>query len=352
MKKFVLITGSCGLVGSESVSFFIKKGFNIIGIDNNLRKYFFGEEGSTIWIRKKFLKKFKEKYHHFNIDIRNYQQLEKIFRKYNSKIKLIIHAAAQPSHDWATKDIKTDFDINAVGTYNMLNLSKNYCNRKTPFIFLSTNKVYGDNPNKLKLMKDKYRFCLKKNDKFFDGIDETMSLDDCTHSFFGVSKLAADLLVQEYGKNLKMNTVCFRAGCITGPNHSGAELHGFLSFLVKSCIKYKRYKIIGHKGMQVRDNIHSHDLINCFWEFYKNPKKGEVYNIGGGYKNSCSIIEVIKIIEREIDQKIKIKFIKKARTGDHKWWVTNNKKFCNDFKNFTFKYDLEKTVKEILKSKI
>lgn len=350
MKKYILITGSCGLVGSESVIFFVKKGFKVIGVDNNMRQYFFGNDGSTLWVKNKLKKKYTNSYFHNSTDIRDFKSLEKIFIKFKKKIKLIIHAAAQPSHDWASKEIRTDFDINAIGTLNLLNLTKKYCDIKTPFIFLSTNKVYGDNPNKLKMKKKGDRFVLSKSENFRNGIDEAMTLDNCVHSFFGVSKLAADLMVQEFGKNFGMNTVCFRAGCITGPNHSGAKLHGFLSYLIKSCIKKQEYKIIGYNGLQVRDNIHSHDLVNCFWEFYKKPKRGKVYNIGGGFNNSCSILEVIKILEKKLQKKIKIKYQKKARTGDHKWWITSNKKFCSDYKKFKFKYNLEKTIKEIIKS--
>lgn len=347
---YVLITGSCGLVGSECATFFIKKGYKIIGIDNDMRRYFFGKEASTKWMKEKLLKNHRNSYLHKSIDIRKYTHLKKIFKLYGNNIKLIVHCAAQPSHDWAAREIKTDFDVNTCATLNMLELTKKYCNKKTPFIFLSTNKVYGDNPNKLKIIKHKSRFVLSKKEKFANGIDESMSLDNCVHSFFGVSKLSADLMVQEFGKNFNMNTVCFRAGCITGPNHSGAELHGFLSFLIKSCVTKQYYQIIGHKGFQVRDNIHSHDLINCFWEFFKKPKKGEVYNIGGGFKNSCSILEVIKLVEKNINKKIKIKYQKISRTGDHKWWITNNQKFCRDYKKFKFKYNLKKTVTEIIKS--
>jgi CDP-paratose 2-epimerase len=293
--SYVLITGSNGLVGSESAIFFIKKGFKIIGIDNNLRQSFFGKEASTLWIRNKLLSEYKN-YHHFNNDIRNKLFLKKIFKKFSRKIKLIIHCAAQPSHDFAKDNAELDFSVNALGTLNLLELTRAFC-KKVPFIYMSTNKVYGDNPNKIKLIEKKDRWELKKNNKLYNGIDEGFSIDDCTHSFFGVSKTYADLLVQEYGKNYGLNTVCFRAGCITGPNHSGAQLHGFLSYLVKQCIVKRKYSIIGYKGKQVRDNIHSFDLVNCFWEFYKNPKKGKIYNIGGGRFSNCSIIEAIKFVK-------------------------------------------------------
>ena len=284
--KIALITGSCGLVGSESAIFFSKKGFKIIGIDNNARKFFFGKDGDISWVRSK-LKSNLKNYSHLNTDIRNFKSLEKIFKKYKKYIKIIIHAAAQPSHDWAKDKPFIDFDINAKGTLNMLELTRIYCS-KVPFIFMSTNKVYGDNPNFLPLEEKKTRWELKRNHKYYSGIDESMSIDDCTHSFFGASKSYADLIVQEYGKNLGLKTVCFRAGCITGPNHSGAKLHGFLSYLVKISIKKKKYTLIGYKGKQVRDNIHSYDLVNCFWEYYKKPLPGKIYNAGGGRFSNCS----------------------------------------------------------------
>ena len=289
--SIALITGSNGLVGSESVNFFCKKGFDVVGIDNDLRKFFFGKDGTTLWMEKKLLKKNKN-FKAINLDIRNYNSLEKIFKKYKKKISLIIHCAAQPSHDYGKNFPIIDFNVNATGTLNLLELTKIYC-PNSPFIFMSTNKVYGDNPNDLKLIEKSKRWELKKNDKYFKGIDESFPIDDCTHSFFGVSKTYADLIVQEYGKNVGLKTVCFRAGCITGPNHSGTKLHGFLSYLTKTSLTKKKYFIIGYKGKQVRDNLHSYDLVNCFWEFYKKPKRGAIYNIGGGRYSNCSILETL-----------------------------------------------------------
>lgn len=346
--KIALITGSCGLVGSESVEFFIKKKFTVIGIDNDLRKFFFGKEASTKWIKSFLEKKYNKNYIHFNSDISKINDIEKIFKKYKHNIKVIIHSAAQPSHDWAASNPELDFNVNAIGTLNMLNLTKKYLQKNTPFIYMSTNKVYGDNPNKLKIIKNKTRFELAKKNNYPNGINETMSIDNCVHSFFGVSKLSADLMVQEFGVNFGMNTVCFRAGCITGSKHSGAKLHGFLSFLVKSTIRDKKYTIIGYEGRQVRDNIHSSDLVNCFWEYYKNPRKGVVYNIGGGRKCSCSIIEAIKKIEKKTNIKVKLKTLKKARTGDHIWWITDNKKFMKDYPNFKIKYNIDKVIDELI----
>ena len=343
--SIVLITGSCGLVGSESVEFFYKKGFVILGIDNNSRKKFFGETASINWKKNELIKKYKY-YQHFNLDIRKYKPLERIFKKYKNKISLIIHAAAQPSHDYAKTKINLDFEINAIGTLNLLELTKKYC-FKVPFIFMSTNKVYGDNPNKLSLIEKKKRWEVN-NKKYWNGIDENFSIDNCTHSFFGVSKTYGDLLVQEYGKNIGLKTVTFRAGCITGSNHSGAKLHGFLSFLVKSCLKNKEYSIIGHKGKQVRDNIHSSDLINCFWEFYKKPTSGEIYNIGGGRYSNCSILEAIEIIEKELNIKIKKKFVKKSRVGDHIWYISNNKKFMKKYPKWKQKFNIRRIILDLI----
>ena len=346
--SLVLITGSCGLVGSESVKFFSLKGFDVIGIDNNLRAKFFGKEGDTKWVKNNLIK-FHKNYIHKNVDIRNYVALEKLFKKYKKNIKLIIHSAAQPSHDWAKKKPFTDFNINALGTLNLLNLTKKY-SYNTPFIFMSTNKVYGDNPNLLPLRELSSRWEISKRHKYFKGISENMSLDNCVHSFFGASKSYADLIVQEYGKNDGLKTVCFRAGCITGPNHSGAKLHGFLSYLVKSALKRKTYSIFGYKGKQVRDNIHSYDLIKCFWNYFKNPKKGEVYNIGGGRKSNCSVIEALNYVESVANIKIKRIYQNANRVGDHIWYISDTKKFKKHYPSWKQKYDTKKIIEELIDS--
>ena len=346
--KTVIVTGSCGLVGSESVSFFSKKGFQVIGIDNNSRKLFFGKDGDITWIKSKLLREIKN-YSHYNADIKNFNLLKKIFIKYKKNIKLIIHCAAQPSHDWAKDRPFIDFQINAQGTLNLLELTKKYC-KQSPFIFMSTNKVYGDNPNFLPLVEKKTRWEIKKNHKYFKGIDETMSVDNCTHSFFGVSKSYGDLLVQEYGKNEGLKTVCFRAGCITGPNHSGAKLHGFLAYLVKISLTKKKYTLIGYKGKQVRDNIHSYDLVRCFWEFYKKPKKGEIYNIGGTRFSNCSVIEALKYVEEKTKIKIKRIIRGKNRVGDHIWYVSNMKKFKNHYPKWKQKYNTKKIIDELIQN--
>ena len=344
--SIALITGSCGLVGSESASFFSKKGFDIVGIDNNSRKSFFGKDGDISWVKKQ-LKKSIRKYSHYNIDIRNYNSLKRIFLKYKNNIKVIIHCAAQPSHAWAKNNAFIDFDINAKGTLNILELTKLLI-PDVPFIFMSTNKVYGDNPNKLPLIEKKTRWEIKKNHKYSNGIDETMSVDNCTHSFFGASKTYADLIVQEYGKNIGLKTASFRAGCITGPNHSGAKLHGFLSYLVKASLKSKKYNLIGYKGKQVRDNIHSYDLVSCFWEFFKKPKRGEIYNTGGGRFSNCSIIEAINLVENLTKTRIKKKFIKQNRIGDHIWYISSMKKFKKDYPGWKQKFSTKKIISELV----
>ncbi len=346
--SIVLVTGSSGLVGSESVNFFSDKGFDVIGIDNNLRKFFFGDEGSTHWVKNSLLKRNKN-FTHFNVDIRNFKALENIFKKYKKQISLIIHCAAQPSHDYGKNYPIIDFDVNAKGTLNLLELTKKY-SYESKFIFMSTNKVYGDNPNKFKLKEEKLRWELSKKDPYHKGIDEKFSIDHCTHSFFGASKVYADLIVQEYGKNVGLNTVCFRGGCITGPNHSGAKLHGFLSYLTKLSLKDKKYSIIGYKGKQVRDNLHSNDLVNCFWEYFKNPRKGEVYNIGGGRYSNCSIIEALQLIENLRKINIKKEYLKTPRVGDHIWYISNLSKFKKHYPKWKQKYNTKKIIEELIDS--
>ena len=346
--SIALITGSSGLVGSESVKFFSEKGFDIIGIDNNLRKFFFGNAGSTIDVKNKLIAEHKN-FKSLNIDIRKYHSLERVFKNYKKNISLIIHCAAQPSHDYGKNYPLLDFNVNATGTLNLLELTKRYC-PSSPFIFMSTNKVYGDNPNKLKILEKSKRWELDKNDANYRGIDESFSIDNCTHSFFGVSKTYADLIVQEYGRNIGLKTASFRGGCITGPNHRGAKLHGFLSYLVKIGLSKRNYSLIGYKGKQVRDNLHSFDLVNCFWEFYKKPKCGEVYNIGGGRYSNCSIIEALEMVEEIADISIKKNIIKQNRVGDHVWYISNTKKFKKDYPNWKQKYNTKKIIKELIEN--
>jgi CDP-paratose 2-epimerase len=341
-----LITGSSGLVGSETATFLINKGFEVIGIDNNERKRLFGKDGDTSRIKNRLLN-FSKSYSHLSIDITKKAQIEKIFKKYKNKFSFILHAAAQPSHDWAKSNIIKDFNINAVGTLHMLELTRLY-SPGAKFIFISTNKIYGDNPNKLSFIEKKSRWEISKSNKFYKGIDETLSIDNCTHSFFGVSKAYADLLAQEYNNNFGMNVACFRAGCITGPNHAGAELHGFLSYLVKSCIKKKAYKLIGYKGKQVRDNIHSSDLSNAFWLYFQKPVKDSLFNIGGARYSNCSILEAIQYVEKKLNITVNTINIKTPRVGDHQWYISDISKFKKSYPNFTLKYDVFKILDEII----
>ena len=342
-----IVTGSSGLIGSSVSDFFLKKNIKIIGIDNDPRKYFFGLPGSNKW-KEKILKKDKN-YIHYSIDIRNKVKIFDIFKKYKKKIRAIIHTAAQPSHDWAAKEPFTDFEVNANGTLNLLEASRNFC-PEVPFLFTSTNKVYGDTPNFLPLEEKKLRYEIKKSHKYFrNGIDELMSIDNSTHSIFGASKTSADLLVQEYGRYFKIPTASFRGGCLTGENHSGAQLHGFLSFLVKSIVREKQYYVFGYKGKQVRDNIHSLDVVSAFYEFIKKPKLGgKVYNLGGGRKNSCSILEAIKIIENLSGKKSNYKILNKNRIGDHIWWISDNSKFKKDYPHWKLKINLETSLKKMI----
>ena len=344
----ILITGSTGLIGSAASTFYLDKNKKVLGIDNDLRSYFFGKKSSNKW-KELILKKHK-KYKHFSIDIRNKKKVFDIFRKYKSQIKSVIHTAAQPSHDWAARQPFIDFEVNANGTLNLLEALRIYC-PKSSFIFTSTNKVYGDRPNYLPLKERKFRFEIDKKHPFFNkGIDETMSIDQTTHSIFGSSKLSADILVQEYGRYFNLKTATFRGGCLTGENHSGAELHGFLSFLVKSIVNKKTYSIFGYKGKQVRDNIHSHDVISAFDEFLKKPKLGGViYNLGGGRVNSCSILEAINLIENISGIKSRYKVLKNNRIGDHIWWITDNLKFKKDYPNWKMKYSLKRSLEQMIK---
>jgi CDP-paratose 2-epimerase len=343
--KKVLITGSAGLIGSESAKFFANLGFEVYGIDNNMRQYFFGEEASTDWSRKVLKNKLKDKYFHYNVDIRDEKKLEQIFKKNN--FDLIIHTAAQPSHDWAAKEPVTDFTINALGTLYVLENYRKY-SPEAVFIFTSTNKVYGDTPNALPLIELEKRYELPKKHKFYKGIDETMSIDNSKHSIFGASKVAADVMVQEYGKYFGLSTAVFRGGCLTGPGHSGAKLHGFLAYLVKCIATETQYSILGYKGKQVRDNIHSFDLVTAFYEFYKKPTKGEVYNMGGGRYSNVSVIEAVEKIEKISGKKAKIKYSKDNRIGDHIWYISDLSKFEKQYPKWKMKYNIDKTIEEIL----
>src|SRR3989344_1912275 len=341
--KYVLVTGAAGLIGSEAVRFFCKKNFKVIGIDNDLRKYFFGPAASTSW-NKTLLEEEFSNYLHISADIRNEKEINRIFEFF--KPVLIIHTAAQPSHDWAAKEPLTDFTINALGTHILLEAFRKFA-PDAVFIFTSTNKVYGDNPNKLPLKELKTRYELLKDHLYFNGVDEGMSIDNTTHSIFGVSKAAADLMVQEYGRYFGLETGIFRRGCLTGPAHSAAQLHGFLAYLVSSIVNDVEYTIFGYKGKQVRDNIHSYDVANMFYYFYQNPKAGEVYNMGGSRHSNISVLEAITRIEQITGKKAKIKYSKKNRIGDHIWYISDISKFKKHYPKWEYKYSSDIILEEL-----
>jgi CDP-paratose 2-epimerase len=342
MPKKVLITGSAGLIGSESVKFFCDKGFEVTGIDNDMRAQFFGKEASTKW-NADLLSKIYPNYKHVAMDIRDEKGMAGLFEK--EHYDLIIHCAAQPSHDWAAKDPTTDFTVNANGTLNLL---ENY-RKHSPdavFIFTSTNKVYGDTPNTLPLVELETRYELPEGHRYYNGIDETMSIDNSKHSLFGVSKAAADLLVQEYGKYFGLKTATFRGGCLTGPAHSGTELHGFIAYLAKCIITGRKYTIFGYKGKQVRDNIHSYDLVNAFYHAYLHPRKGEVYNMGGSRHSNVSMLEAIKKIEELTGKKANIEYTENNRIGDHIWYISDVSKFRSHYPDWEFSYDMDRILEE------
>lgn len=349
--KICIITGSSGLIGSESVSFFSQKFDKVIGIDNNMRQVFFGANASTEWNTQNLIKNITN-FEHYAIDIRNTDALEEIFLKYSSDIKLIIHTAAQPSHDWAAREPLTDFTINANGTLNLLEMTRLYSPEAT-FIFTSTNKVYGDAPNYLPLVELETRWEIEEAHAYFkEGIDEKMSIDQTKHSLFGASKVAADVLVQEYGKYFGMNTGVFRGGCLTGPNHSGTQLHGFLSYLMKCAITGDKYTVFGYQGKQVRDNIHSWDLVNMFWHFYQNPKQGEVYNAGGGRYSNCSMAEAISMCEQITQKPMNFVYSEANRIGDHIWWISDVSKFKKHYPEWTWKYNINDILTQIYQATI
>ena len=349
--KVVIVTGSSGLIGGEATGFFTKKGFKVVGIDNDMRKYFFGETGSTEW-NKVRLEQENPEYEHHNCDIRSEEHMEEIFSKYGSDIELIVHTAAQPSHDWAAKEPIVDFTVNANGTLVLLEMTRKHC-PEAVFIYTSTNKVYGDTPNNLPLVELETRWEIDEGHEYFaHGISEDMSIDSCKHSLFGVSKAAADLLVQEYGRYFGLKCACFRGGCLTGPAHSGAELHGFLSYLMKCAVTGNKYTIFGYKGKQVRDNIHSNDLVNAFYHFYQDPKCGEVYNIGGSRHSNCSMLEAIDICEELTGRKMVWAYADENRIGDHMWWISDVRKFKKHYPDWDYQYGLKDIMKEIYEAEV
>ncbi len=345
-KKTVLVTGSAGLIGSEAVKFFCQKGFAVHGVDNNLRQYFFGADGDTSWVRERLLKE-ERRYTHHAVDIRDEKSIRALFREY--RFDLIIHTAAQPSHDWAAKEPLTDFSINATGTLILLECMREEA-RDAVFIFTSTNKVYGDIPNTLPLIEKKTRWELPRTHRYWKGIDETMTIDASTHSIFGVSKTAADLMVQEYGRYFGLQTVAFRGGCLTGPAHSAARLHGFLAYLVKCIRDGIPYTINGYKGKQVRDNIHASDLIAACYAFYQKPRSGEVYNMGGSRYSNTSIIEAIGKIEAITGKKANSVYTDTPRVGDHIWYISDVSKFQSHYPAWCYTYDGDRILLDLCKA--
>lgn len=345
-----VITGSAGLIGSEAVRFFSRLGMHVVGIDNDMRKFFFGDEASTEWNRKRLENEISN-YEHYNVDIRDYASLQEIFGRFGRSIAVIIHTAAQPSHDWAARDPFSDFSVNANGTLNLLQATREYC-PESPFIFTSTNKVYGDLPNYLPLVEQEKRWELDAFHPYSNGISEDMSIDQSKHSLFGTSKVAADVLVQEYGRYFDMKTVSFRGGCLTGPSHSGTQLHGFLAYLMKCAATGTPYTIFGYKGKQVRDNIHSSDLILAFYEFFKDPDCGVVYNIGGGRESNCSMLEAIEICQEITGRNLSYSYTDDNRSGDHIWYISDLSKFKQRYPNWGITHNVPRILNEIYEKNI
>jgi CDP-paratose 2-epimerase len=345
-KKTMLVTGSSGLIGSEVVSYFAKNGWNVIGIDNNQRAVFFGIEGDTQKNKYNLEKVFKNNFKHIDLDIRNRLEIINLIKKY--KPDAIIHTAAQPSHDKSSLIPFDDFDINAVGTLNLLESVRINC-PESPFIHLSTSKVYGDLPNTIKLKELKTRWDYD-DDNYINGINENFSIDQSKHSPFGASKLSADIMVQEYGRYFGMYTCCLRGGCLTGPNHRAVELHGFLNYMIKCNIQQISYKIFGYKGKQVRDNIHAYDVARFIDFFIQSPKKGEVYNIGGGRSNSCSILEAFELIEKISEKKQLYEYIDENRIGDHICYISDMSKIYKDYPNWDITINLTDIISQIVNS--
>jgi CDP-paratose 2-epimerase len=344
-----IITGSAGLIGSEATSFFAKLGLDVVGIDNDLRSHFFGAEASNSGNQQRLKAEFGASYRHVNFDIRDTDRINRLFAEYGTDTALVIHTAAQPSHDWAARDPHVDFSVNALGTLNVLEAARIHC-PDAAFIFTSTNKVYGDTPNRLPLVELDTRWEIDPTHAYWIGIDEQMSIDQTLHSLFGASKVSADVMVQEYGRYFGMKTACFRGGCLTGPNHSGAQLHGFLAYLMRCTATGRPYTVMGYKGKQVRDNIHSADLISGFYEFFLKPRCGEVYNIGGGRFSNASMMESIQMCEVVSGKKLNYTYKEQNRIGDHIWWISDTSKFCEHYPGWKQRYDVTAILQEIFES--
>ena len=346
--RTVIVTGSAGLIGSEAVKRFANEDRRVVGIDNDMRAQFFGAEASTKKTRDDLIANVPS-YEHCDLDIRDVSAVAELFKRHRGHIEAIVHTASQPSHDWAARDPQTDFRVNANGTLNLLEAAREF-SPEAPFIFTSTNKVYGDTPNRLPLRELPKRWEIEPGHEYEPGISETMSIDYSKHSLFGASKAAADLLVQEYGRYFGMPTVSFRGGCLTGPAHAGTELHGFLSYLMICAVKNRPYRVFGYKGKQVRDNIHSFDLVEAFAEFIRAPRAGEVYNIGGSRHSNCSMLEAIDLCEEISGRKLTWSYEETNRIGDHIWWISDVRKFQKHYPGWKFQYSLREILDEIHRS--
>jgi CDP-paratose 2-epimerase len=343
--SIAIVTGSGGLVGAESAKLLLEHGLEVAGIDNDMRARFFGPEASTRWQIDQLNS--QSRYTHHETDIRDTDAINRIFARYGRAITAVIHCAAQPSHDWAVTDPEADFTINANGTRTLLEATRQHA-PDAVFLYVSTNKVYGDRPNHLPLIEHETRFELAPTHPWADrGIPEEMPLDQCLHSLFGASKLAADILVQEYGRYFGLRTACFRGGCLTGPGHSGAQLHGFLAYLMRCAVTDRRYTVFGYKGKQVRDNIHVSDLTQAFWHFIQRPTPAAVFNIGGGRHANCSMQEAIAMAESLTNRPMEVTYAPENRIGDHIWWISDTSKFQALYPDWHYRYDIAALMADI-----
>ncbi|HSI13346.1 MAG TPA: NAD-dependent epimerase/dehydratase family protein [Chthoniobacter sp.] len=343
--SLAIVTGSAGLIGSETCRRLAAEGFDVVGIDNDMRAEFFGPEATTAPTREKLIRQLKS-YRQHMLDIRDRVGVMALFKDLGKAVQIVVHTAAQPSHDWAARAPLVDFEVNALGTLHLLEATRLHC-PEAVFIFTSTNKVYGDTPNRLPLVELEKRWEIPEDHLFAAGIDETMSIDQTKHSLFGASKVAADVAVQEYGRYFGMNTACFRGGCLTGPAHAGTELHGFLAYLMKCVVNGAKYQIFGYRGKQVRDNIHAYDLVEAFWQFFRAPRSGEVYNLGGGRHSNCSMLEAIEICEEISGCKLHWNYVENNRIGDHIWWISDVRRFQAHYPKWEYRYDLRGILQEI-----
>lgn len=346
-----IITGAAGLIGSEAALHFGALGLDVVGIDNDMRRVFFGADSSTEWNRRRLEHHLTSSYTHLDIDVRDRDAILDVFTRYAKDIGLVIHAAAQPSHDWAARDPFTDFDINAVGTFNLLQAARMH-SPTAPFIFTSTNKVYGDRPNSLPFVELETRWEIQPGHDYEAGIREDMSIDTCLHSVFGASKVAADVMVQEFGRYFDMPTVCFRGGTLTGPQHSAAQLHGFLGYVMRCAMTRTPYTVFGYGAKQVRDAIHAKDLINAFDRFWREPRVAEVYNIGGGRYSNCSVLEAITLTEKVTSEQMQWRYADANRTGDHIWWIGDNGRFERHYPGWTITRDVYDILSEMFEANV